>query len=173
MYRTDAIGLAMQQDDFLTRGVMSRRVVAWLVDLVLIGMLCMTAWTVGVFFGLITLGLGWSALGLIPALPLLYHWLFLTAMAATPGQALFGLTVRDNDDLSPPSALQALVFTILFYLTFALGWFWMGIALFTIRHRTVHDMVAGLVVVRTRALTPPARFWNMGSGVSPGGPSAA
>jgi uncharacterized RDD family membrane protein YckC len=77
--------------------------------------------------------------------------------------------VRRNEDLGQPSALQALVSTLVYYLTVALGVIWMAIALLTVRHRTFHDIASGLVVVRARALTPPSAFWNM----PPGGPSRA
>jgi len=50
------------------------------------------------------------------------------------------------------------VFTALFYVTLMTGVIWMAVALFTARHRAIHDMISGLVVIRTRALTPPPRF---------------
>jgi uncharacterized RDD family membrane protein YckC len=40
------------------------------------------------------------------------------------------------------------------------------VALFTIRHRTLHDLVSGLVVVRVRALTAEGGGWNMYGGTS-------
>ena len=58
--------------------------------------------------GLVTFGLGWWFLGFVPLVPFAYHCLFLTSgLSATPGQALFGLMVRRNDDLGPPSLAQA------------------------------------------------------------------
>ena len=38
------------------------------------------------------------------------------------------------------------------------------IALFTVRHRTLHDLASGLVVARTRALTGGFGSWNMQGG---------
>jgi uncharacterized RDD family membrane protein YckC len=161
---------ALQEDAVLTGGVMFRRVIAWLLDAMLIALLCGAMWMSFLLFGLLTLGLGFPLLGLIPAIPVLYHWLSIaSSLSATPGQAMMGLVVRRNEDLGQPSGLQALVFTLLFYLTMAAGMIWMAIALLTIRHRTFHDIASGLVVVRSRALTPPALFWNM----PPGGASRA
>ena len=82
-------------------------------------------------------------------------------MSASPGQAILGLTVRNDDDLAPVTPLQALIFTALLYVTLALGVWPMLIALFTTRHRTIHDMLSGCVVVRKEALTRAAAFWNM------------
>lgn len=166
----DTAGLAMLEDELLTSGVMWRRVIAWLLDAALLAAICSGLWSFCVFFGLLTLGLGWPLFGLLPLVPLLYTWLFLSsALSATPGQAMLGLTVRRNADLGPPTPLQALAFTVLFFITMALGWIWMLVALFSVRHRTFHDMLSGLVVIRTRALTRPLGFWNMGTG----GPSPA
>ncbi|MCW3476170.1 RDD family protein [Limobrevibacterium gyesilva] len=168
IYEPTQADSALLQDDLLTRGVMFRRIIAWVLDAVLIALLCAGAWTFLVFFGVLTLGLGFPLLGLLPVIPVLYHWLTIaSAMSATPGQAMMGLVVRRNDDLGSPTPLQALVFTVLFYVTVALGVIWMGVALLTVRHRTFHDMLSGLVVVRARALTPPTVFWNM----PPGGAS--
>jgi uncharacterized RDD family membrane protein YckC len=168
-------GQAMLQDELLTRGVMSRRLLAWLLDGALIAVILSGLWSFCLFFGLLTLGLGWPLFGVLPAVPILYHWLAISSpLSATPGQAMMGLCVRRDFDLGPPGGLQALVFALMFYLTLALGAIWMGIALFTTRHRTIHDMLSGLVVVRARALTQPAMFWNSTPGfVPPGGPNRA
>lgn len=152
---------AMQQDEFLTDGVISRRIAAWLVDAVLIGLLFGACWTLGMVFGLLTLGLGFPLLGGLPALPLLYTWLTVLALGATPGQALFGLAVRADADLGPPTAGQAAVYALGYYLTMLLGAIWLAVALLSVRHRALHDIAAGLVVVRERALTPPPGSWNM------------
>ncbi|HTN10618.1 MAG TPA: RDD family protein [Acetobacteraceae bacterium] len=156
---------AMLEDEFLTTGVLTRRIFAWLIDAVLIAMLVGIAWSFGVLLGVLTLGLAMPLLGGLPALPILYTWLWLASpLSATPGQALLGLTVCRDDDLGPPSVLQALVSAIGYYVTIALGAIWLLVALLTTRRRTLHDLVSGLVVVRRRALTPPAGGWNMPGG---------
>lgn len=165
---------AWPQEYWLGTGVLTRRVFAWLIDAGLILCLAVGAWMFCLLFGVLTLGLGWPLFGVLPALPVLYHWLFLASFAATPGQAMLGLTVRREADLQRPGPLEALAFTLLFYLTMLCGAFWFAIALFTPRHRALHDMVSGLWVVRARALTPAARGWTMAGGtVPPRGPSAA
>ena len=158
-------GSALLQDEVLTRGVLLRRLVAWVFDLVLIGLLLCVAWWVLLGFGLMTLGLGLPLLALLPLVPFCYHLLFLAGpLAATPGQALMGLVVLRNDDFARPMPLQAVVSTLCFYLTIALGVIWLAVAALTVRRRTLHDMLAGLVVVRRRALTPPGPAWNMVGG---------
>src|SRR4051812_41808050 len=95
-------------DEYLTGGVISRRCVAWVIDIVLIALLIWVLWWVLVLLGLLTFGLSWGAIGLLPFVPFCYHFFSLLGMAsATPGQRMLGLTVRRNDDFGPPTPLQA------------------------------------------------------------------
>jgi uncharacterized RDD family membrane protein YckC len=149
----------------LTEGVLIRRVFAWLIDVLLIGLICVALWVALMLFGLVTLGLGLPLLGILPFVPFCYHMLFLAGPAsATLGQSALGLVVRRNDDLGRPTPVQALVSTLLFYATLATSGLLLLIALFTVRRRTLHDLISGLVVVRTRALTGSPASWNMPGG---------
>ncbi len=159
---------AAPSHEALLRDVLGRRVLAFLVDALVLAVICAVAWALLFGFGVLTLGLGLPLLGLLPAVPPLYNWLSLLGpAAATPGQALVGLTVRHDSNLARPSGLQALVWAVGFYVTMALGAVWLLAALFTERHRTLHDIVSGLVVVRSRALTSDAALWNTRSGRTP------
>ena len=156
-------------EDGLTDGVMFRRIWAWLFDLLLVGGIMIVLWVMLVGFGLLTFGLGFPLLGLLPVVPLLYHALFVASgRSATPGQVLMDLTVRRDADLGRPSLLQAILFTVGLWLTLGAGVVWLGTALVTSRHRTLHDLVSGLVVVRSgtlnRLLTRSAGFGNMRQG---------
>jgi uncharacterized RDD family membrane protein YckC len=156
--------------EFFTRGVLFRRCMAWIVDVILISILAFVLWWVLILFVLATLGLGHAVLAVLPFVPFLYNMLsLLGARSATPGQQMMGLTVRRDDDLGPPTAVQALISTIGFYLTLATSGLLLVVALFTSRHRTLHDLVSGLVVVRADAmetLTAPPPGWNMRFGTS-------
>jgi uncharacterized RDD family membrane protein YckC len=157
-------------DDFLTGGVLSRRCLAWVFDVFLIAVLIWFLWWILVMFGLLTLGLGFGAMSILPFVPFCYHFLsLLGSSSATPGQQMAGLTVRRDYDMGPPTGLQALVSVLLFYLTLATSGLLLVVALFTRRHRTLHDLVSGLVVVRVRAirtLTETSPGWNMHGGTS-------
>lgn len=171
---TQAAANPVLADAWISRGVLTRRVLAFLVDVLAIGAIAAGLWCAMFVFGLLTLGLGLPLLGLLPAVPPLYHFLFLaSSLSATPGQALLGLVVRRNADLGRPDLLEALVSVVGFYATLMLGAVWLAVALLTTRRRTLHDMVAGLVVVRRDALawlgplTTGGADWNMGSGGAP------
>ena len=154
-------------DPFLTDGVLTRRAIAWLVDATLIGLVVAAASFACLLFGILTLGLGMVAFGVVPLLPFAYNYLFLTSgMTATPGQALMGLAVRRLDTLEAPNSAQALVSTVGYYVTLATSGLLLLAALLTRRHRTLHDVVSGLVVVRSAALrsaplTGASSRWNM------------
>jgi uncharacterized RDD family membrane protein YckC len=160
-----------EPDEYLTAGVITRRVFAWVTDLMLIGCLIAALWVLCLAFGILTLGFGWPVFGVLPFVPFGYHFLFLAGpLSATPGQGLLGLVVRRNEDLGRPTPLQALLSTGLYYATIATSGLLLLLALFTVNKRTLHDLLSGLVVVRTRALDamvpmdPPPEVWNAPSG---------
>jgi uncharacterized RDD family membrane protein YckC len=152
-------------EDRLTEGVLTRRVFAWLIDVLLIALIMAALWFVLVLFGVLTLGLGLPLLGVLPFVPFCYHMLFLAGPpSATPGQSALGLVVRRNDDFGHPTPVQAVVSTLLFYVTLATSGLLLLVAPFTVRRRTLHDLLSGLVVVRARALTGGLGSWNMQGG---------
>ena len=162
-----SFGSPYLDDAFLTDGGMSRRCVAWVIDVCLIALLLWVLWWILALFGILTFGLGFGAMSILPFVPFCYHFFsLLGAASATPGQRVMGLTVRRNDDLGPPGAIQALVAVVCFYLTLITSGLLLLFALFTIRHRALHDVVSGLVVVRVQALTATGGGWNMYGGTS-------
>ncbi len=140
--------------DALLAGVRRRRVFACLLDLLVLAIL---AWCCGVALvalGFLTFGLTWGMLTWLPALPLLYNWLWVASRAsATPGQAAMGLIVRRDEDLGKPMLGQAAVFSLGYAITIVTGVVWFAVCLVTTHKRCLHDIVSGLVVVRRH---PPA-----------------
>ena len=152
----------------LAEGVLTRRVIAWFVDVFLIAVLVSAVWAVIFVLGVLTLGLGFVFMAGLPAIGFLYHVLFVAgSRSATPGQSLLDLTVRREEDLGPPGLLRALVFTIGLWVTLGSAFLLLVVAPFTPRKRALHDIVAGVVVVRNRALTHRPGSLNMGLGTVP------
>lgn len=150
----------------LTEGVPLRRFWAWCIDLLLVAVIATVLYVLLFVLGILTLGLGFGLMALLPVVPLAYHTLFVaSARAATPGQALLGLRVVRDQDLGRPELGQAIVFTLGLWLTLSIAFVLLGIALFTDRNRTLHDMASGLVVARIEALTRGAGFANIAPGM--------
>lgn len=135
----------------LTYGVLSRRVMAWLIDLFVLGLLLGGYTVFATGFTVMTFGLGYGAYALLTVIPLLYLWISVTSsMSATPGQAICGLRVVDNETLERPGAAQVLIWIIGYWLTVGVLFPLLFIAVFSVRHRALHDIVSGVVVVRRR-----------------------
>jgi uncharacterized RDD family membrane protein YckC len=140
--------VAANADALLTRGVLARRFCAFIVDLLLIGVL---SWMLAIgilIFGILTLGLGWLMFHIIPLIPFAYYTLLVGGSSGTPGQRLFGVSVRQDPGLRRPSLPQAFVWTLLMWVSFLLACLPFALALFNPRHRAPHDLFAGLVVIR-------------------------
>ena len=157
-------------DDALTRGTILRRIGAFIVDGVCILIVWKLLAIAFVLFGILTLGLGMPLLALLPLVPALYNWFSLISpLSATPGQALFGLSLRQNEDLGHTGGFAAAIWVLGFYVSLALSGLPLLVALFNARRRTLHDIAAGLVLIRAQALTRATGFGNM----PPGGPPYA
>jgi uncharacterized RDD family membrane protein YckC len=131
------------------QGVLLRRVFGYWVDLICIGLLIALAWVVFWMLAIASLGLLSPLLLILGLIPVLYHTLTIGGPhSATPGMRLTGVEVRCWTG-ERPGYLQALVQTILFYVTVYPTWsLVLLIALFDRRRRTLHDMIAGTLVIR-------------------------
>jgi len=151
-------------DPFLIKDVLAKRSTAFTIDLIMIAVLWLFAGAFFAVFGLLTLGLGWHMFVLMPVVPFCFYFLSVVRSGRTPGQGFTGLSLRRIDDLARPTTLQAAVWTVGLYATLVTSGLLMLVALLTDGHRTLHDIVSGLIVVRTEAL-PRAPFgYDIGGG---------
>lgn len=133
-------------------GLLSRRVLAYLMDVLLVGFAAALLWFVLV---IMTFGLLAVLVPAIALLPILYHGFFVGRSGATPGMRIMGLEVRTLDG-PPPDYIQAFVLAAIFYFTIVpTAWLVLLVALFNERRRTLHDWIVGTVVVRSDALSKP------------------
>jgi uncharacterized RDD family membrane protein YckC len=133
------------------QGVLWRRTLAYFVDLCCIGVVVVLFWIVFFVLSVISFGLLgpvlWFLFGLIP---LAYHTLLLSGpRSATWGMRCFDVELRSVTG-GRPGFLQALAQTALFYITVgATCSLILLFVLFNRRRRTLHDVLAGTVLVRT------------------------
>lgn len=130
-------------------GVVWRRCLAYLVDVLVIALLGLALALLLSVAGFLTFGLlGPLAVVVMAFWPLLYHSYFLATGGATPGMRLFDIELRDWSG-KPPEPAQAILVVLLFYVSVALtAWLVLVLVLFTDRNRALHDILAGTVVVR-------------------------
>ena len=140
----------------LFEGVLARRVVAFLIDVVLIAMPLAFLAIFIFMFGLVTLGLGWFLFFLYGPLSviwaLVYYGLtFGGAASATIGMRMVDLEMRTWYG-APCYFVLGAVHAIGYWLTVTLLTpFILLVALFNDRRRLLHDMLVGTIVVNNAA----------------------
>jgi len=129
-------------------GVMFRRIVAYLIDVVILSGAVLFLW----FLVVVTLGLlGPITAFITPVIPIAYHSLLIGGPnSATIGMRLMGIEVRRLDG-GRPDLVQALVQTLLFYTTLALTGLLLIVALFNDRRRCLHDWLSGTLTVNANS----------------------
>ncbi|MGY5806233.1 RDD family protein [Rhizobium sp. LEGMi198b] len=132
-------------------GVLSRRIFAFILDYVIVGLLCIPAAVVLFFVSVLTLGLGFV---LYPALFLIVAGLYFGWTLGGPHQASLGMRAMGiamvRIDGRPMDFLTAIVHLALFWiLNSVLTPLILLAGLFIERSRLVHDLLLGTVIVRT------------------------
>ncbi len=137
-------------------GVTGRRMMAFIIDVILVTLLFFALiWLIFVL-GIVTLGLAWLAFllggALFAVVALGYSaWTMSSPASATVGMRMFELEIRTWYG-APLTALLGAFHTLLFYFTVSfLTPFVLLIALFDGRKRCLHDMLMGTVVVNASA----------------------
>ncbi len=143
----------------LFEGLLTRRVSAYLIDLVLIGILALVLGLVGVILGFLTFGLAWMALVFVlPAAVVLYYAITLGShRRATVGMQVMDIVLTPTRG-QPLDGWMAIFHALLFWLTFWISWpVTILFALFTPRRQMIHDLVMGTLMVRK---SPMMRHWQ-------------
>ncbi|TYR30838.1 RDD family protein [Mesorhizobium microcysteis] len=132
-------------------GVRTRRIVAFLIDYVIIALLLIPFAIVVAILGVLTLGLGWMLFSILgPAVALLYIWNTLGGPnQATVGMGMMGIKLERLDG-RPIDGMIAVVHSVLFWAgNVILTPLILLASLFLDRKRTVHDLLLGTVVTRS------------------------
>lgn len=128
----------------LFRGVIFRRVVAYLIDVAILVGITGFLWLLVV----LTLGMLAAVAALLtPLIPFAYHTLLIGGRdSATLGMRMMGIHVRRIDG-GAPDYPQAALQTLLFYASMALTGLLLIVAFFNDRGRCLHDYLSGTVTV--------------------------
>jgi uncharacterized RDD family membrane protein YckC len=142
----------------LFEGVLARRCMAFLIDLVILAVPVLFAAIFIFIFGLLTLGLGWALYAVFyPAMVIwavvYYGMTFGGAASATVGMRVMDIEMRTWYG-APAYFVLGAVHAVVYWLTVSfLTPFILLVAFFNDRRRLLHDMLVGTVVINnaTRA----------------------
>ncbi|HEV7252528.1 MAG TPA: RDD family protein [Mesorhizobium sp.] len=135
----------------LYEGVLTRRVLAFCVDYLLVLLLTIPAAIAVALIGVLTFGLGWLLYAvLVPLVAIIYVWRTLGGPnQATTGMRMTGIKLLRLDGGRVDGPL-AVLHSVLFWAgNVVLTPLILLATLFTDRKRTVHDLLLGTVVART------------------------
>lgn len=134
-------------------GIFSRRIIAFLIDCVIMGALIVAAYIVTSILGILTLGLAWLTFPLItPVVVVAYYVLTLgSAHRATVGMRAMDIMLLPAGD-TVVDGWMALLHAVVFWVSCALLTpLVLLVGLFTSRRQLLHDLVIGVLMVRRRA----------------------
>lgn len=143
----------------LFEGILTRRVVAFLVDSAIMILVTAVISIIGVVAGFFTLGLAWVALPIVIPLVLLGYY---AATLGSPRRATVGMQAMDlvltPTRGAPLDGWKILIHPLAFWLTVWLAWpISLLFALLTPRREMVHDLIAGTLMLRR---SPMVRHWR-------------
>ncbi|MCK0195687.1 RDD family protein [Ancylobacter sp. 6x-1] len=146
-------------------GVLSRRLLAFLVDLVIIGAPIVAASVLIFILGFITFGLGWHLFALLSPAFLLWGLIY-TGLTlggphgATIGMRMVGLEMRCMDG-APMTALLAVMSVVLYWVSVTmLSPLVVLVPLFNRRRRMLHDFIIGTVVINAEGRAEALRRYR-------------
>jgi uncharacterized RDD family membrane protein YckC len=151
----------------LFRGLLTRRVFAFLIDLVVLAIPVILAYVFIAVFGLITLGLGWLLFWLVWPASVIWALIYYGSSLGGPHSATLGMRVMDLELRTwygaPSYFVLGATHAVLFWVSISfLTPLVLLVGLFNGRRRLLHDIVLGTVVinssVRTQVAQPARTF---------------
>jgi uncharacterized RDD family membrane protein YckC len=146
----------------LFRGVLTRRVFAFLIDLVVLSIPVVLVCIFIAVFGLVTLGLGWALFWLVSPATVIWAVIYYGATLGGPHSATLGMRVMDLELRTwygaPGYFVLGAMHAVLFWLSVSfLSPLILLIGLFNARRRLLHDFLLGTVVINTSVRDPVAQ----------------
>ena len=152
----------------LFEGVLPRRVVAFVIDFILIAVPIVLAAMFIFAFGLVTLGLGWALYWLLSPGAVIWALVYFGATLGGPSSATVGMRIMDLEMRTwygaPSYFVLGAVHAIVFWFSVsALTPFILLVCFFNERRRLLHDILLGTVVINSPARAAALRSIASGS----------
>ena len=138
----------------LFRGVIARRVVAFIIDLIVLSIPVILAVLFIGIFGLVTLGLGWHLFWLVSPASVIWALVYYGGTLGGPHSATIGMRVMGLELRTwygaPGYFVLGAMHAILFWISISvLSPFVLFVGLFNARRRLLHDFVLGTVIINS------------------------
>jgi uncharacterized RDD family membrane protein YckC len=151
----------------LFRGVLTRRVFAFLIDVVVLAIPVILACLFIAVFGVVTLGLGWVLFWLVSPASIVWALVYFGSSLGGPHSATLGMRVMDLEMRTwygaPAYFVLGAMHAVLFWVSISfLTPLVLLVGLFNGRRRLLHDILLGTVVINSSVRVPvpqPARTW--------------
>lgn len=148
----------------LFEGVLPRRVVAFVIDLVIITIPVIALWLFIFVFGLVTLGLGWALYWLMPPATVIWALFYFGLTLGGPRSATIGMRTMDLEMRTwygaPAYFVLGAVHAVVFWISVsALTPFILLVCFFNERRRLLHDILLGTVVINNTARAAALRAY--------------
>jgi uncharacterized RDD family membrane protein YckC len=151
----------------LFEGVLARRCIAFLIDVLVITIPVLLAAIFIFIFGLVTLGLGWVLFWLLSPAAVIWAVVYYGLTFGSPASATIGMRAMDIEMRTwygaPAYFVLGAVHAIGYWLTVSfLTPFVLLVAFFNHRRRLLHDMLIGTIVINNQARAEALRRtdWN-------------
>lgn len=153
----------------LFEGVLARRVVAFIIDFIVISIPVVLAAMFIFAFGIVTLGLGFALYWLLPPGAVVWALLYFGATLGGPRSATIGMRVMYLEMRTwygaPAYFVLGAVHAIVFWISIsALTPFILLVAFFNERRRLLHDIVLGTVIINNSERAAMLRASGAGYG---------
>jgi uncharacterized RDD family membrane protein YckC len=151
----------------LFRGVLTRRVIAFLIDVIVLSVPVILAVLFIAVFGVVTLGLGWALFWLVSPASVIWALVYYGASLGGPHSATIGMRMMDLELRTwygaPGYFVLGAMHAVLFWISVSvLSPFVLLLGLFNGRRRLLHDIVLGTVIINNSVRSPvgqPARTY--------------
>ena len=146
----------------LFRGVLMRRVIAFIIDLFIISVPIVLAILFIAVFGLVTLGLGWALFWLVSPASIVWALIYYGSCLGGAHSATIGMRMMDLEMRTwygaPCYFLLGAIHPVLYWISVTmLSPFVLLIGPFNARRRLLHDFVLGTVVINNSVRAPVAQ----------------
>jgi uncharacterized RDD family membrane protein YckC len=146
----------------LFEGVLSRRLLAFFIDVVIVAVPVMAAAVVIFLFGIVTLGLGWMLFWLLSPASVIWALAYYGLTMGSAASATIGMRAMDIEIRTwygaPAYFLLGAVHTVVYWVSVSvLTPFILLVGLFNGRRRLLHDILVGTVLINNPSRTATLR----------------